>query len=172
MHAIYEVYISDGSKVIAKVKVDNRQTNRQTNKQTGQKQYAPDHSIRGHKKSTTFNTIITFVTMHASKLCRKLVQVILIHILRIDQNTFQKGKLQQKCDHFSPSRFLHGPDIKQTTVYSFEFAQSYFRPSWIWNWFTQSWICPFSILIHYPLYIIQLAQFWIRPQVRGRKGRK
>ena len=40
-------------KVIAKVKVDNRQTNkqtdRQTDRQTGQKQYAPDHSIRGHK---------------------------------------------------------------------------------------------------------------------------
>ena len=34
---------------IAKVKVDNRQTDRQTDKQTGQKQYAPDHSIRGHK---------------------------------------------------------------------------------------------------------------------------
>ena len=50
MHAKYEVCISYGSKVIAKVKVDNRQTNRQTNKQTGQKQYAPDHSIRGHKK--------------------------------------------------------------------------------------------------------------------------
>ena len=28
----------------------DRQTNRQKNKQTGQKQYAPDHSIRGHKK--------------------------------------------------------------------------------------------------------------------------
>ena len=58
MHAKYEVSISNGSKVIANVKVDNRQTNkqtnkqtdRQTNKQTGQKQYAPDHSIRGHKK--------------------------------------------------------------------------------------------------------------------------
>ena len=56
MHAKYEVSASNGSKVIANVKVDNRQTdrqtNRQTNKQTGQKQYAPDHSIRGHKKST------------------------------------------------------------------------------------------------------------------------
>ena len=54
MYAKCEVSISYGSKVIAKVKVDNRQTNkqtdRQTNKQTGQKQYAPDHSIRGHKK--------------------------------------------------------------------------------------------------------------------------
>ena len=54
MHAKYEVSISYGSKVIAKVKVDNRQTNRQINKQTdkhtGQKQYAPDHSIPGHKK--------------------------------------------------------------------------------------------------------------------------
>ena len=55
MHAKYEVSISYGSKVIAKVKVDNRQTNRQTDrrtdKQTGQKQYAPDHSIRGHKNT-------------------------------------------------------------------------------------------------------------------------
>ena len=29
----------------------NRQTDKQTNKQTGQKQYAPDHSIRGHKNN-------------------------------------------------------------------------------------------------------------------------
>ena len=53
MHAKYEVSTSNGSIVIANVKVDNRQTDRQTdrqtNKQTGQKQYAPDHSIRGHK---------------------------------------------------------------------------------------------------------------------------
>ena len=49
MHTKYEVSTSNGSKVIANVKVDNRQTDRQTNKQTGQKQYAPDHSIRGHK---------------------------------------------------------------------------------------------------------------------------
>ena len=27
----------------------DKQTDRQTNKQTGQKQYAPDHSIQGHK---------------------------------------------------------------------------------------------------------------------------
>ena len=45
MHAKYEVSISYGSKVIAKVKVDNRQTD----KQTIQKQYAPDHSVRGNK---------------------------------------------------------------------------------------------------------------------------
>ena len=49
MHAKYEVSISYGSKVIAKVKVDNRQTDKQTDRRTGQKQYAPDHSIRGHK---------------------------------------------------------------------------------------------------------------------------
>ena len=47
MYAKYEVSISYGSKVIAKVKVDNRQTDKHTDKQTGQKQYAPDHSIRG-----------------------------------------------------------------------------------------------------------------------------
>ena len=56
MHAkyMYEVSISNGSEVIANVKVDNRQTHKQTNKQTnrqrGQKQYAPYHSILGHKK--------------------------------------------------------------------------------------------------------------------------
>ena len=33
MHAKYEVSISYGSKVIAKVKVDNRQTNKQTDRQ-------------------------------------------------------------------------------------------------------------------------------------------
>ena len=33
MHAKYEVSISYGSKVIAKVKVDNRQTNQQINRQ-------------------------------------------------------------------------------------------------------------------------------------------
>ena len=49
MHAKYEVSISNFSKVIAKVKVDNRQIDRLTDRQTGQKQYAPDHSIRGHE---------------------------------------------------------------------------------------------------------------------------
>ena len=34
MHAKYEVSTSNGSKVIANVKVDNRQTDRQTNRQT------------------------------------------------------------------------------------------------------------------------------------------
>ena len=34
MHAKYKVSISYGSKVIAKVKVDNRQTDKQTNRQT------------------------------------------------------------------------------------------------------------------------------------------
>ena len=34
MHAKYEVSNSYGSKVMAKVKVDNRHTNRQTDKQT------------------------------------------------------------------------------------------------------------------------------------------
>ena len=33
MHAKYEVSISYGSKIIAKVKVDNRQTNEQTDSQ-------------------------------------------------------------------------------------------------------------------------------------------
>ena len=45
MHAKYTVSISYGTKVIANVKVDNKQTNRQT----GQKQYDLDHSIQGHE---------------------------------------------------------------------------------------------------------------------------
>ena len=64
MHSKYEVSTSNGSKVIANVKVDNRQTNKQTdrhtNKQTNTqtdrtKQYAPDHSIRGHKNTVMYH---------------------------------------------------------------------------------------------------------------------
>ena len=55
MHAKYEVSISYGSNVIAKVKVDNRQTSRQTKRQTDKqtdrtKTICPDHSIRRHKQ--------------------------------------------------------------------------------------------------------------------------
>ena len=39
-------------------KQKDRQTDRQTDKQTGQKQYAPDHSIRGHKKAFDINSKI------------------------------------------------------------------------------------------------------------------
>ena len=45
MHAIYEVFISNILNVIAKVKVDNRQTDGKTE----QNQYAPDLSMWGHK---------------------------------------------------------------------------------------------------------------------------
>ena len=37
------------------------------------------------------------------------------------------------------------------TVYSFEFAQSYFRPTEIWDWFAQSWIRPLSSFIIWAL---------------------
>ena len=33
---------------------ESQQTDRQTDRQTGQKQYAPDHSIRGHKNTFYF----------------------------------------------------------------------------------------------------------------------
>ena len=45
---IWSLYTSYGSKVIAKVKVVDRQTDRQTD--TQDKQYVPDLSILGHKK--------------------------------------------------------------------------------------------------------------------------
>ena len=68
MHAKYEVSLSNDSKVIAKVKVDNRQTDKQTdkqtNKQTGQKQYAPDHLNREHKKGTRFYIIARIIDIH------------------------------------------------------------------------------------------------------------
>ena len=53
MHAKYEVSISNGSKVIAKVKVDNRQTDRI-------KTICLDHSIRVHKNpwSITYPTTL------------------------------------------------------------------------------------------------------------------
>ena len=50
MHAINEVYISNGPKVIVKVKVDNRHTDRQTNRQTDRtKPICPRSFGRGHK---------------------------------------------------------------------------------------------------------------------------
>ena len=61
MHAKYEVSISYGSKVIAKVKVDNRQTDRQTNRQTDKqtdrtkticpRSFDPGGGGGGHKKN-------------------------------------------------------------------------------------------------------------------------
>ena len=58
MHAKYEGSISYHSKVIAKVKVDDKETNRRTNKQTDRtKTICPDHSIRGHKN---YPTILLF----------------------------------------------------------------------------------------------------------------
>ena len=59
MHAKYEVSISYGSKVVAKVKVDNRQT--------GQKQYAPNHSIPGALKQLT-NTLKIRILSQTSSL--------------------------------------------------------------------------------------------------------
>ena len=55
MHTKYEVSIFNGSKVIAKVKVDNRhRTNRRTDKQTDRtKTIGPDHSIRGNKQESS-----------------------------------------------------------------------------------------------------------------------
>ena len=45
------------------------------------------------------------------------------------------------------------------TVYSFEFAQSYFRPMRIWDWLAHLEFAHPQIFLSNPLYIIQLAQF-------------
>ena len=68
MHVKYEVFISYSSKVIAKVKVDNKQTD----KQTGQKQYAPDHLIRGIK--IAFNTLISTAFESMRCVARRVVE--------------------------------------------------------------------------------------------------
>ena len=49
----------------------NRQTDRPRNKQTGQKQYAPDHSIRGHKYVTKGISPLVFYGDLVYKLNRK-----------------------------------------------------------------------------------------------------
>ena len=56
MHAKYEVSISYGSNVIAKVKVDYK-----TDKQTVQNQYALDHSIWKHEKFSLVGVEIALV---------------------------------------------------------------------------------------------------------------
>ena len=55
---------------------------------------------------------------------------------------------------FFPNQQTYTDQNKQTTVYSFKFVKSYYHPTEIWNWFAQS-----PILLHNPLYRIQLAQF-------------
>ena len=54
MHAKYEVSIFYGLKVIANVKVDNRQTNRQD-----KNNMPPDHSIRGHQNGRKLALIMS-----------------------------------------------------------------------------------------------------------------
>ena len=59
MHAKYEVSITYGSKVVAKVEVDNRQTDKRQDKNN----MPPDHSIRGHKNLKTFREFKTHVVV-------------------------------------------------------------------------------------------------------------
>ena len=59
LHAKYEVSISYGSKVKAKVKVDNRQTNKQTERT---KTICPHHLIWGHKKQSGQKLIFIGIT--------------------------------------------------------------------------------------------------------------
>ena len=54
----------------------------------------------------------------------------------------KKSALQYRISYLSFSA-LHALG----SVYSFKFAQSYFRPTEIWDWFAQSWIRPLSSFI-------------------------
>ena len=89
-------------------KQTDRQTDRQTNKQTGQKQYAPDHSIRGHKKKSTPMSEISFYTFFYKKY--KRVHVCLMGILQLEtkHNEFHNdfdhrctsgNSINKKCSH-------------------------------------------------------------------------
>ena len=73
MHAKYEGSASYGSKVIANVKVDNRQTNKQTDRQADKqtdsktdrtKTIRPDHSIQGHNKKYIYIFFKTYTVKH------------------------------------------------------------------------------------------------------------
>ena len=68
VHAKYEVSISYISKVIARVKVDD--------KQTGQKQYAPDHSILGQKNLTPWKcSNLTSMRIDAQKHNDQIIKI-------------------------------------------------------------------------------------------------
>ena len=96
MHAKYEVPISYSSKVMAKVKVDNRQTN----KQTGQNQYAQDHSNRRHKKPTSNSSILQIYPIFKIIYCTSSYSLNFIH-LRVNQIIFEYVETHAK--HLSSS---------------------------------------------------------------------
>ena len=55
-------------------------------------------------------------------------------------------------------------------IYSFEFAQSYFHPKKIRDWFAQSWFVLYPIMLHInPLYI---SNIYIPPRNKWWKRQK
>ena len=135
MHAKYEVSISNGSKVIAKVKVDNRQTNKQTDKQidkqTGQKQYAPDHSIWGHKKSKIrLNKKQTCITLCSSLLKKKQQKIII------------------STKHCFTHRWGSGSKHKKHALFCLHLVFSILTTGYLWTW---------EDILEFKLYITGLA---------------
>ena len=73
---------------------------------------------------------------------RRLVQAdVCIHLY----NVSIKSDIQQVDIYFLGCAWNQA--IESNTVYSFEFAQSYFRPMQIPDWFAKSWIRPLSIFL-------------------------
>ena len=67
--------------------------------------------------------------------------------------TGESGRKHETC-RGSPVLNIEKPSLSilhifSYTVYSFEFAQSYFRPMEIWDWFAKSWIRPLSNFLTY-----------------------
>ena len=60
-----------------------------------------------------------------------------------NEASMRKRSPEMECDR-QTARKLRVPPTAQkgTTVYSFEFAQSYFRPIEMWDWNAQSWNSP------------------------------
>ena len=86
MHAKYEVSISYGSKVIAKVKVDNRQTDKQKDRQQD-KNYMPPITQSGGIKTV----LVTVLQININKICQ-----------------YDCGLLALKCTGlFLPSSIIH-----------------------------------------------------------------
>ena len=85
MHTKYEVSISYGSKVLAKVKVDNRQTDKQTNRQD--KNNMRPEKIWAHKK-----------TSHAGKHL-EFLWVIYVHV-KCESHISSQSNVISKCNIF------------------------------------------------------------------------
>ena len=160
MHAKYEGSTSNCSKVIANVKVDNRQTNKQTNKQD--KNNTPPIIRSGDIKSGLYHRHIQYICAHEKDVY--IITFIYKRYVRMKKwflSPLSRFRAMEFWLRFCPCLLtLH---VRYTSL-SLWFCIGYctrlwIRPTPLWKWFAQSWIRPLSIFLHNPLHMIKLAQF-------------